>query len=45
MSRLLVEESLRWAAVRYAFGKPLLAQPVIRSKLAGMTAEVREKDK
>ena len=39
-SRLLLEESMRWATVRHAFGRNLLAQPVIRSKLAGMAAEV-----
>ena len=30
----------RWAAQRYVFGKPLLAQAVIRFKLASMIAKV-----
>lgn len=39
-SRLVVEECLQWCAQRYVFGKPLLAQPVIRQKLAFMIAKV-----
>ena len=39
-SRKVLEECLRWAAVRKTFGKPLLSQPVIRSRLASMAAEV-----
>ncbi|KAK3278646.1 hypothetical protein CYMTET_13429 [Cymbomonas tetramitiformis] len=37
--RVLLEESMRWSTLRKAFGKPLLAQPVIRERLAAMTAE------
>ncbi|KAK4686349.1 acyl-CoA dehydrogenase, partial [Tremellales sp. Uapishka_1] len=39
-SRLIVEECMKWAAQRYVFGKPLLAQAVIRNKLALMLAKV-----
>lgn len=39
-SRLLVEECLKWAHQRVVFGKPLIAQPVIRNKLANMVAQV-----
>jgi len=38
-SRLIVEECLKWAAQRFVFGKPLLAQPVIRQKFAHMIAK------
>jgi alkylation response protein AidB-like acyl-CoA dehydrogenase len=31
-SRMIVEECIKWASQRYVFGKPLLAQPVIRQK-------------
>ncbi|KAI5988790.1 acyl-CoA dehydrogenase/oxidase [Pisolithus albus] len=34
--RSLIEECLKWAAQRKAFGKPLTSQPVIRAKIAGM---------
>jgi alkylation response protein AidB-like acyl-CoA dehydrogenase len=34
--RLITEECLLWAAQRRVFDKPLLSQPVIRLKLAGM---------
>ncbi|KAF5342571.1 hypothetical protein D9611_001563 [Ephemerocybe angulata] len=34
--RLVVEECLKWVTQREAFGKPLHAQAVIRSKLAAM---------
>ena len=36
--RLIIEECLKWASQRKAFGKPLISQPVIRSKIAGMIA-------
>ncbi|KAI9568284.1 acyl-CoA dehydrogenase/oxidase [Boletus coccyginus] len=36
--RAVVEECLKWASQRKAFGKPLISQPVIRSKIAGMIA-------
>ncbi|EGN98920.1 hypothetical protein SERLA73DRAFT_90002 [Serpula lacrymans var. lacrymans S7.3] len=36
--RSVVEECLKWATQRKAFGRPLISQPVIRSKLAGMIA-------
>mmetsp|Transcript_10047 Transcript_10047/g.13675 ORF Transcript_10047/g.13675 Transcript_10047/m.13675 type:complete len:522 (-) Transcript_10047:148-1713(-) len=39
-SRLIVEECLKWANQRMVFGKNLMAQPVIRNKLAHMTAQV-----
>lgn len=39
-SRMVVEECLKWAAQRYVFGKPLLAQAVIRQKFAHMIAKV-----
>ena len=39
-SRMIVEECLKWAAQRYVFGKPLLAQAVIRQKFAHMIAKV-----
>ena len=29
---MVVEECLKWCAQRYVFGKPLLAQAVIRNK-------------
>ncbi|KAF7316998.1 Acyl-CoA dehydrogenase [Mycena chlorophos] len=38
--RLIVEECLQWASQRKVFGKPLVAQPVIRAKLAAMIARV-----
>ncbi|KAF5371822.1 hypothetical protein D9615_009550 [Tricholomella constricta] len=38
--RIIVEECLKWATQRQVFGKPLTAQPVIRSKLAAMIARV-----
>ncbi|THV03201.1 acyl-CoA dehydrogenase NM domain-like protein [Dendrothele bispora CBS 962.96] len=34
--RAIVEECLKWAAQRKAFGKPLTSLAVVRSKLAGM---------
>ncbi|EJD42033.1 hypothetical protein AURDEDRAFT_168825 [Auricularia subglabra TFB-10046 SS5] len=36
--RLVIEESLTWANQRQVFGKPLIAQAVIRNKLAQMIA-------
>lgn len=39
-SRTIVEECLKWASQRYVFGKPLLAQAVIRWKFAQMIAKV-----
>jgi len=38
--RAVVEETFQWAHQRIVFGKPLLEQPVVRSKLAGMIARV-----
>ena len=35
-TRLIIEESLKWAAQRTVFGKPLISQPVIRAKFAKM---------
>lgn len=37
--RFIVEECLKWVNQRKAFGKPLHAQAVIRSKLADMIAK------
>ncbi|KAL1409185.1 hypothetical protein Q8F55_006015 [Vanrija albida] len=37
--RGLIEECLLWSAQRKVFGKPLLAQPVIRNKLALMISK------
>eukprot|EP00299_Pterocystis_sp_00344_P012590 c606_g1_i1.p1 GENE.c606_g1_i1~~c606_g1_i1.p1 ORF type:complete len:529 (-),score=89.33 c606_g1_i1:24-1568(-) len=39
-SRVLLEESFKWANQRKVFGRPLIDQPVIRNKLARMTAAV-----
>jgi len=39
-SRTIIEECLKWASQRYVFGKPLLAQAVIRWKFAQMIAKV-----
>eukprot|EP00158_Paraphelidium_tribonemae_P003257 Partr_v1_DN25998_c0_g1_i2_m68809 putative acyl-CoA dehydrogenase len=39
-SRLIVEECFKWAVQRRVFGKPLIAQPVIREKLALMIGQV-----
>ncbi|KAB5596150.1 Long-chain specific acyl-CoA dehydrogenase [Ceratobasidium theobromae] len=36
--RLIVEECLKWACQRKAFGKPLIEQAVVRHKLATMIA-------
>ncbi|EKG12199.1 Cytochrome b5 [Macrophomina phaseolina MS6] len=38
--RIIVEECLKWANQRVVFGKNLLAQPVIRQKLAKMISHV-----
>ncbi|KAG5652333.1 hypothetical protein H0H81_005401 [Sphagnurus paluster] len=38
--RFIVEECLKWATQRQVFGKPLISQAVIRSKLAAMIARV-----
>ncbi|TFK72901.1 acyl-CoA dehydrogenase NM domain-like protein [Pluteus cervinus] len=38
--RAILEECLKWAALRKVFGKPLTSQPVVRAKLAGMIARV-----
>jgi alkylation response protein AidB-like acyl-CoA dehydrogenase len=38
-SRLVVEECFKWAHQRKVFGKPLIAQPVIRFKLGEMIAQ------
>ncbi|THG95719.1 hypothetical protein EW145_g7910 [Phellinidium pouzarii] len=34
--RMIVEECMKWTTQRKVFGKPLINQPVIRSKIAGM---------
>jgi alkylation response protein AidB-like acyl-CoA dehydrogenase len=39
-SRLVVEECFKWAVQRKVFGRPLIAQPVIRQKLAHMVSQV-----
>ena len=39
-SRVLLDEAMRWALVRKAFGKALIEQPVIRAKLAAMVSRV-----
>lgn len=39
-TRLIIEECFKWAHQRVVFGKPLIAQPVIRDKLAHMVAQV-----
>ena len=38
--RRALEECLKWAAQRAAFGRPLSAQPVVRARLAAMVARV-----
>ncbi|KAI5449682.1 hypothetical protein NCC49_004143 [Naganishia albida] len=38
-SRAAVEECMKWACQRRVFGAPLIAQPVIRQKLAEMMAK------
>ncbi|KAJ7056450.1 acyl-CoA dehydrogenase [Mycena amicta] len=38
--RMVVEECLKWTTQRKVFGKPLVSQAVIRSKLAGMISRV-----
>ncbi|KAH8115797.1 acyl-CoA dehydrogenase NM domain-like protein [Phellopilus nigrolimitatus] len=38
--RLIVEECLKWANQRIVFGKPLISQAVVRSKIANMIARV-----
>ena len=38
--RRALEECLKWAAQRVAFGRPLSAQPVVRARLAAMVARV-----
>ncbi|KAF7310093.1 Acyl-CoA dehydrogenase [Mycena indigotica] len=38
--RVVVEECLKWATQRKVFGKPLVSQAVIRSKLAAMISRV-----
>ncbi|KAF7310095.1 Acyl-CoA dehydrogenase [Mycena indigotica] len=38
--RTIVEECLKWATQRKVFGKPLVSQAVIRSKLAAMISRV-----
>ena len=37
--RSITEETIKWCAQREVFGKPLLAQAVVRHKLAGMIAK------
>ena len=38
--RRMIEECLLWASQRRVFGKPLSAQPVVRSRIAQMIARV-----
>ncbi|KAG6831810.1 hypothetical protein H0H92_007487 [Tricholoma furcatifolium] len=38
--RIILEECLRWSAQREAFGKPLVSQAVVRSKLAAIISRV-----
>ncbi|KAG7089768.1 hypothetical protein E1B28_011422 [Marasmius oreades] len=38
--RAIVEECFKWAVQRKVFGKPLISQAVIRSKLAAMISRV-----
>jgi len=40
IERAIVEECFQWANQRVIFGKSLLEQPVVRSKLAGMITRV-----
>lgn len=40
LARYAVEECFKWSTQRMVFGKPLIAQPVIRQKLAAMVAAV-----
>lgn len=40
LSRLMVEQCMKWALQREVFGKRLIDQPVIRQKLAQMAAAV-----
>lgn len=37
---MVIEQSMKWAAQRKVFGKPLMAQPVIRNKLANMIGQL-----
>ena len=39
--RSIYEETFKWAHQRKVFGKPLIAQAVIRQKFAAMLARVR----
>eukprot|EP01113_Clastostelium_recurvatum_P029755 TRINITY_DN3596_c0_g1_i2.p1 TRINITY_DN3596_c0_g1~~TRINITY_DN3596_c0_g1_i2.p1 ORF type:complete len:516 (-),score=91.08 TRINITY_DN3596_c0_g1_i2:88-1635(-) len=39
-ARLVVEECFKWATQRSVFGKPLVAQPVIRNKLGMMISQL-----
>ncbi|KAK7044255.1 hypothetical protein VNI00_007977 [Paramarasmius palmivorus] len=41
--RAIIEECLKWASQRKAFGKPLTSQAVIRAKLAAMIARAESK--
>ncbi|CCX06108.1 acyl-CoA dehydrogenase/oxidase [Pyronema domesticum] len=34
VTRLIIEECIKWSSQRYVFGKPLISQPVIRAKIA-----------
>jgi len=38
LARLMLEETFKWCTQRRVFGKPLVSQPVVRNKLADMTA-------
>lgn len=39
LNRRLIEETFKWAVQRKAFGRPLVAQPVVRNLLAQMIAQ------
>jgi len=42
--RVIVEETFKWAMQRKAFGKPLIAQAVVRNALGRMVAAVESVD-
>lgn len=39
-SRVIYEETFKWAHLRKVYGKPLIGQPVVRQKLAHMMAKI-----
>ncbi len=40
MSRLCIDESIKWAQERQTFGKPMIKHQVIRHKIADMSAKI-----